>query len=120
MVTKALDGRRLIFYTQQPTKNKQELPGGGERLMVAEYERSLFGGDDGGGGGRGTGGSSSGSREQSRLERHRRRMERWERTWDRRTNVRTQLTFGELIVDAPSAASSLLPSSAGNAVTMGH
>ncbi len=45
------------------------------RLMLAKYERLLFGGDNGGGG---TGGSLSG-REQSRLECRHRMMERWER-----------------------------------------
>jgi hypothetical protein len=65
------------------------------------------------------GGSSSG-REQSRLERRCRRMERWERTWDRRTDARTRLTFEELIVDAPSAASPSSSLSAGNTVMMGR
>ena len=81
----ANDGRNGASYLEEE-----------EMLMLAEYERSLFG--DGGG--------KSSDRERRTLERRRRRMERWEQTWERRTDARTRLTFGESIVDTASAAAS--------------
>lgn len=63
-----------------------------EALLLAEYERSLFGG--------------STNRERKSLERRRRRMERWEQSWGKRTDARTRLTFGESIVGSSSTVSS--------------